>query len=617
MIVPNYTRGLVLNRPVANQVDLSQIGAAGQTANAASNILDIGAQIKQRIDQTNDMTAVNEAVIKRKRIDIESQAELQTQWKDNPLGYARASEALYKERDKEIAQSLPSDDARVAYSSTAQRLNLQNYESDLSWETKASAEMFVNKADGAISDLEVSAYRGKPLNEIKNDAQATALTLGGVLSEDQVAEFYGKSQERIIKARLNGLIDTNPYEAKQELDSRDYDELLGADELNKYNLKTEKAIAENVKLQSKGVVVSQQLELVDAARSGEYILSPTSKEHQKAVDTSYAQFESELGQLPLDARLAATVDYVSQVGIIPSKLENDIAATLRNGSAEQVAQSSDLIEKIAVTKPSAIRQLPKEDRVLASKVVSNLNAGINKSQAVKFARNSFFQQGTDEYKQRDLEFKNAKIEFNIGDFTSFLADDPNEVPSGMVSDYSRLARSYYVDGGMNAADAKKLAQETISQNWGYTEIGRNKRWAKYAPEKVYDNGQGSEWIKEQLGYDATLEGIMSDDIEKYIDNLLLEIAPEDMGKQYPSYLIFEQDDSGLIKPFLTKDGKQGKFQPDYESSPEFKRLMEENNNNKKQAMIAAKRRRNTYVINKTFELEGITTPAVVGLGRAF
>ena len=344
------------------------------------------------------------------------------------------------------------------------------------------------------------------------------------------------------------------------------------------------------KQKAKEVVTKNQLEMMASVRSDEFILDPSNKEHQKAVDVDYAVYEQQISSLPQNQQLQANVDYVSKTGVFPTKLESQTRAALRNGTPGQVIKSADLIEKIAIEKPSSLRQFSNADRTLSRKISDNINAGVEPEMAVEFARNSFFNKGTEEYRVRQEEFKDKSIEFSEGFFTSFFADDPDIMPAAMQADYNQLNRSFFADGGLDAKAASDLAKEKVSQNWGHTDIGGVKRWSKYSPEKIYDNGMDMSWIGEQLISEIK---VFSPKISA--DSVLLEISPATITQKAPSYLVFTQEENGLINSLIEPTGKQAVFTPDYQSSPLFKKLLDKHNGDMKSAMLSAKSLRSAAI----------------------
>jgi len=242
MRVPNYTKGLVLERAVPNQVDLGRIQEAGFAFEGGAKVLDTTGQIRKQVEVANELTAVNGGVIKRQKDDLDVRSQKQKEWQDNPLGFAKFMELEYKKRDEEYKKTLPTESAKAFYQKEVDPLNLRNYEEDLTWETTRSAERLVNKADQSIGDLEVGAFRGASFDKLNKDLQATMLPLEGILASDEKLKLYEKGKERIASSVIGGLIDRNPYEAKQVLDSRQYDSALGADALATLSIKADNRI---------------------------------------------------------------------------------------------------------------------------------------------------------------------------------------------------------------------------------------------------------------------------------------------------------------------------------------------------------------------------------------
>lgn len=242
MQIPQYTKGLAIRRDTPDTVNLNMINYAGMEARAIEDVAGQAAKISQHIEQSNEASAVNSALIQRQKDDIDTQEKMRKQYASNPLGFSKNMEPIYKKRDDDIAATLPSERAREAYRASASKLNLKNYENDLQWENTRSTEMLANKADNSIKDLEIMAYRGASLEDLNKNRQATAMTLGSVLAPDQIVKFDEKAEQRIVTSYLDGVIDRDPNQAKQLLDSKDFDNALGADKLKTFYDKTTRSI---------------------------------------------------------------------------------------------------------------------------------------------------------------------------------------------------------------------------------------------------------------------------------------------------------------------------------------------------------------------------------------
>ena len=135
--------------------------------------------------------------------------------------------------------------------------------------------------------------------------------------------------------------------------------------------------------------------------------------------------------------------------------------------------------------------------------------------------------------------------------------------------------------GMDAKSAAKLATDTISSQWKITKADGTNRWMKYAPEAVYGNAAGSDWIKEQLEFDMSqIPGVTDGrEVKKY-----LTVDPRTIKSPNKAYQVFTKNENGALEPYLTQTGEQAIFIPDYKESPSFKRLLEKFNGDNEQAM---------------------------------
>jgi len=342
----------------------------------------------------------------------------------------------------------------------------------------------------------------------------------------------------------------------------------------------------------KRVIQENNIKLIDGVMSGEAILDPTRKQHKKAIEDYYTNLAPIIANLPSDQRTSTLIDFVSTAGVWPDTLKSSMVASLSNGSPEQKSSAADLINAISEQNPQTINQISDSVRARAKAIANNINAGMDPEDAVAYAENSVFKKDSPEYKVRLKRFTDPKdgerVEFNEGDFTKLFRDDP-DIPDGMIADYDTLNRAYYMDEGLDAKGASELATQKIKSQWRITSADGNKRWMKYAPEAIYENQAGTEWIGEQLKHDlGSIPQIVDPDNPPEI---YLSVAPSTIRQPDPSYLVFMKDGDGVLQPFLTERGKQAVFKPDFETSPTFKKLVKEFDGDKEAAMIAARNRR--------------------------
>jgi hypothetical protein len=216
MQIPGYRDSLILERATPNNVNLGLIGAAGAEAKAASQVLDVGTQIAQRMKEANDLTAVNEVIIRKQKEDLDFQTQFRKQNESNPMGMAKRAEEEYKKRNELYMQELPSEEARTTFQQTTAKLDLRNYENDINYETKRTVEMFKNKADISQKNMELMAYQhGIKPTDLKGDIDATIYGMKDVLAPDEMEKYKYQMNAGVAEAYVRGAIERNPYEGKK------------------------------------------------------------------------------------------------------------------------------------------------------------------------------------------------------------------------------------------------------------------------------------------------------------------------------------------------------------------------------------------------------------------
>lgn len=460
MQIPRYTKGIVRRRDTAPLTNFSKIDQAGMLSEAIGKVADIGAQMATKIKQADDLTSVNKAIIQRQKDDIDFREEAKKANYDNPKGYAKLMEQEYNARDKEFLNNLPSDEARKAYQDSVVKLNLRNYEEDLNWENRRTTEMFANKADDSIKDLEEMAYRGVNLDELAKNRQATAFTLGNVLSPDQIERFDMLAEQRITKSYLDGAISRNPIQAKKMLDSKKYDSALGVDNIksltDKANAAVESLQKEAIKQQEK--IAKMQIE--DPAGMAQLLGAQTPED------------------IILKQKEAGVVG--SNISIIPKKeaigLVNDF-----NGiqNSDQMKKALDGIRQAYGDKyyNIAMQDLKKNGLSQDITFIAQMNPKTDKQvMDAAFTMSKEGKNYTQLSKARGVTDRDItnKIENNIEDIRDVFLVEGGDV-SGLNQKLENLA-TYFTANGMDVDSATKL-----STNWlvnkskiGTVGIGGNK-----------------------------------------------------------------------------------------------------------------------------------------------
>ena len=588
MRIPNYTKGLVIRRDTPDTVQLGMIGAAGAEAGAIADIADLGAELAQKMKQTDDMTAVNQAIIQKQKRDLDFNDQMRKENRDNPLGYSKRIEPLIQQRDEQIINGLANEEQKEAFRLSSERLNLTEYKQNLNWENKRSTELFANRIDSSTNELVAEAYRGRmPLEEIQKNLAASIMAGGNVYSQDQLEKLLYQKSNDITSSFIEGWIDRDPHEAKKLLDSKEYDSDLG-DKLNTLNDRADVAINKLEKAQDEERERLEGISTVSQAIVGEGILDPHSADTQKSVNAYYDDLKVKMADMPPEQQQLAQIKLVSKAGIYPDQMKSELSAKIHNGSKEQKVEAAELIDAISINNGSTATQITGDERALARGIVSNINAGLKPNQAVEMAEANVFKKDTPEYRQRLENFTKKggdKVKFKGGVYTKLFRNDPDEIPAAMQADFELLNKNYYMSGHVGGEEAAKLAEEAVTASWGITRADGKNRWMKYSPEKTYANQVGSEWIGRQLQDDiASIPQIGEVGIKP---DVYLEVDPRSIREKDKVYLVFQKQANGEVTPFYEPSGQQMIFKPDYEQSKDFKEHLEKNNGDKVRAMASA------------------------------
>lgn len=501
--------------------------------------------------------------------------------------------ATEKENITNLTNQLSSDlkftnpDVARSFRSRASKMGAKAIASAQSIERKALLSRSSRAIKSGTNLISSSFANGTmDLNSAYGQIDTSINNYKGAINPEVLENMRFKSKQQFAENSINEMIITDPDRADELLASGEFDEFIGGKQKRILTNATQKAKVERAKKQ----VEAADTDFIGKAVGGASIINRHSKDHKVAVDNWWNNFSPTLESLPLPQKTASIVGSISKLGVYPSSLKNNLLGALENGTNDQKIYAAEVINRISEGNVATINQIPSSQRALAKGIVTNIDAGVSPTDAIKFTENKIFNKGTPEFKARQVQFKEESIDFSEDFVNEFFRDDPNEIPAGMVGEYNLLNQNFFMNNGVDGDAAKELAVESIKSRWGITETG-GKRWMKYAPETIYDNGLDPKWIKEQLVDDVHKLGTTGFDIEKLEDDLIIEVAPETRSQPNPAYLVFVRDDNGVLEPVLDKQGMEALFTPDYETSPSFKRRLEENSNDIEEARFEAAQER--------------------------
>lgn len=314
------------------------------------------------------------------------------------------------------------------------------------------------------------------------------------------------------------------------------------------------------------VELAGQLQLVGGALEGSSVLDPRNTDHKKAVDAYYGAIQPQIEELPPDLQNEAKAVTSARLGIVPEAVQGELRGSLRAGSEEQIVQAADLYDRLREKNLQTLNDFTQEDIELAVTVQTLIRAGVDPGQAVTDTQDKIKRSPQEQEIREDLYRRQTSgatgepaadfLEDELGEFFAFDA----EIPHAMVGEFDFVARESFLRTG-NIDAARETAVEVMRRTWGETNIGR-KRWQKYAPEVVYDNGVDPEWIEEQLAAEAGQE------------DLRLESDLLTGREAQPSYLVMIEDDNGVLRPMLDANSIPLRWRPDWATSPAAQRVAE-------------------------------------------
>ena len=564
--VPEFTRAVVRRRAVGSQTDLSQIESAAAPFKSAGAALDVAGSVAQRIKNTQDMTSVNEAIIRKKREDIEFGFEQKDAWKDNPLGFAKEMEKLQTERDKQYMDSLPSEEAKAAFRQNAAQQNLQAFQANLNWENKRTTEMFANRAEQSLEDMRVMAYRGVPLDELKKDMQATAVSLGDVYSQDELVKWQANAERQITKDWLEGAIDTNPYEAQKLLNSREFDEALEADDIQSLTDSANREVSRLEKIAQEERDRMANFAAVENALFTGAPLDPKDKETKKALNDYYDTLDINQGLVSNNEESANQLTVIAgKVNAIPDSAVSILRGQMLNGTTEQKQFAVDTIAKIEESSPAALDSFPDEDISKASLSSKLIRTGVRPQEAFKIADENVNPLNRDVLSKRNMQLNAMKVDyatevednFDPGVFTigADLPDAPYARDS-IVADYRFMFDNYYRSIGDEEV-AKERANRDFKRFYGESRVTGGRKIMKYPPENFYSIvGLDNDWMTHSLKKDVEAQvgkEVDLDDIELLADTVT---AGEAQTRQSsPTYQILIKDNLGQYQELRDENDK--------------------------------------------------------------
>jgi hypothetical protein len=300
----------------------------------------------------------------------------------------------------------------------------------------------------------------------------------------------------------------------------------------------------------------------------------------KFVDQYIAMAEESGDPTKIAQTHAFFADSAVKTGIMP-KVHKEMIRDLAqpNISLEDIRQYGAIYNQYATSgHPNLLKDLSDKDRLIAKEVFLASRAGANMEDAVRDIHARYSMMSEDAIEQREREFANiedsqhnvlktqlesrlkswiAKVPGVSSVFRGLMKESFAEIGFQDQQDYNQLVRHYMLNGADEDV-ALEVAFETWAANHTISQVNGRTQRMRMAPEIMY--GLESEDIRENLNsyVKSAIEA------EDYIESGEYQIYPDmiTLSEAQPSYVVFHEDDNGMIDMVMDDEGNVLRYRPD-------------------------------------------------------
>lgn len=571
--IERYTKGIVKDRPVADQTNPRAIEQAGSFATGAAEIAATGAAVLNKFVEAQETVAVNEAIIKNKKQKMEFLDAKRQEMMSDPVDFHKRIEPDLAKIDAEMEASLPTGRAKKAFKERTQQINLAAYDDNFQWAKSRQVEMFAESVDTSAQELGVMAYRagerGGSIDDILRDAEATAVAGSTIVAPEKIEGMSRKIKQTVVENYINAVAERNPHQAKKILASGKYDSVLDGTYLRGQNIYADNKIKQLQAEQERAQLAQKLLDVANA----QVIADPANKEHREAINQSFVQSGLAAAFSGGDQQAAqGLLDIYQKTSIVPDAAQSTLRGYMMNGNPEQKATAYTFIGKMQEANPVALVGAGgfSEKEVKEASIYNQLiRSGADPSFALSAVqeRNNPLTADVRDLRQKELSGMKDKQKTlrdlavnNLNDmqnqsaswlnFTGAGVPDLMEgaVSASIMSKYETLFDEEFMRTGSQEA-AAAAAASVLDRYAGTTKFRGKPEIMEFPPEKYYSvpglsPKENTKWIKEELE-----QSIKQVDAKVSVEDIFLVPAPEsralvDNGKK-PMYYVWRRvDDYG-------------------------------------------------------------------------
>lgn len=279
--------------------------------------------------------------------------------------------------------------------------------------------------------------------------------------------------------------------------------------------------------------------------------------------------------LPIKDQFNKTVDFIKTKGMIPSAVTSKINATFRSGAPDLVLVYSELIKNITEDPNTAVisKDIPSDAKAMSMSVIDSTSAGIDLETATEIARKNIG--GLSEPKRDEIRVKVQEQRLNMPALLEGMVDDhydPSWIPffgeepdinQAMMSDFGVNFSKFMTKTDGDVGQSQKLAFDALTNVWGATSIGGDKRLMKYSPETFYAvPNVDNKWMEEQFESDMKSVGLDPGEVK-------ISINFETTRSKNPSWSLLYKNKAGQFAPLTYDDGTAKDWSPDFTKTRKY------------------------------------------------
>ncbi len=529
--IERYTKGILRERAVADNVNPRSVVDAGAGFEAAATVTGAAAEIADKFAIAHETTAVNEAIIKNKKTKMDFLEQKRKEFESNPIDFAKRIEPDLKKIDNQMEGMLPTGRAKKAFKERMDQLNLGVYEDNFQWSKQRQVEMFAQSVENATQDLGVMAYRrgeqGGSIDDLIRDAEATAIAGSTLVAPEKVQDISRKTRQTVVENYINAVAEKNPYQAKKLLASGKYDDVFDAQYLRGQSIYVDNKIkslekeAEEARILS-GLLSNNEPSLVD----------PGNTDHRKMINNAFIKsgIADAFKQGDINAS-RALLDIYEKTSIIPDAAQSTLRGYMINGTQEQKAAAYTFVGKmqelnpVALTGPGGFSEKEIKDAAAYNQFI---RSGADPQFAISAIQASSDPLQADVRDMRQAELKSVKKDGALKEMALEQINEAQEqineaqgqntwynylfsgkadflegaASAGILSKYEAIFDEEYLQRGSVEA-AAAAAASVVNRYAGVTNIFGDNKIMEFPPEKYYSvpgltPKENAQWMRDEL-----------------------------------------------------------------------------------------------------------------------